>query len=96
MRAASCSQNDGKEKAEAMVDRSRGSRAFEKSRRKGMERKGKEGRGEGGKEERGAKGRVRSGLAAGGLYLRVLDRRPVLFYESQYFTRQLDSRGGHR
>lgn len=30
------------------------------------------------------------------LYLRVLDRRPVLFYESQYFTRQLDSRGGHR
>lgn len=29
------------------------------------------------------------------LYVRVLDRRPVLFYESQYFTRQLDSRGGH-
>lgn len=27
------------------------------------------------------------------LYLHVLDRRPVLFYESQYFTRQLDSVG---
>lgn len=29
------------------------------------------------------------------MYVRVLDRRPVLFYESQYFTRQLDSRGGY-
>lgn len=27
------------------------------------------------------------------LYLHVLDRRPVLFYESQYFTRQLYSAG---
>lgn len=46
-----------------------------------------------GRKKGGVVGRVRSGLR---LYLRVLDRRPVLFYESQYFTRQLDSRGGHR
>lgn len=57
---------------------------------------GRKKRERGRERRRGGGRRVRVRIVSGRrLYVRVLDRRPVLFYESQYFTRQLYSRGGH-